>query len=100
MKIEVDSEPKLPVTDVEKSAVTDLLTFNPNLLSGAEAHAARVMPPAEAPPKMTPAEVQSEIDRICGRGRTPSPVLTQGDKVQQLRSQYEAELAKRQSTSL
>lgn len=89
----------LPVTDSEQSAVKDLLTLNPELLAGAEAYAARVMPPAEAPSKMTPEEVQSEIDRLCGRGRTPAPAPTQGDKAQQLRSQYEAELAKRQSTS-
>jgi hypothetical protein len=41
VKLEVDSEPKLPVTDVEKSAVKELLTLNPKLLAGAEAHAAR-----------------------------------------------------------
>jgi hypothetical protein len=42
VKIEVDSEPKLPVTDAEQSAVEELLTLNPTLLAGAEAHAARV----------------------------------------------------------
>jgi hypothetical protein len=98
VKIEVDSEPKLPVTDVENSAVKELLTLNPKLLEGAEAHAARVMPPVVAPPKMTPEEVQSEIDRLCGR--SPIDPGTERDnrdaEVSRKAEEYRQAVAKRE----
>lgn len=62
VKLEVDSEPKLPVTDVEQSAVKELLTLNPTLLAGAEAHAARVKLLQEQSAEFAPS---GEKENLC-----------------------------------
>jgi hypothetical protein len=60
-------EPKLPPTATESGAISELLKLNPKILEGAMAHAARVTPSEPVAPQMTPQEVQSAIDKACGR---------------------------------
>jgi len=93
---EVDVEPVLPPTDAEKSAVKELLALNPELLVGAEAYVTRVMPPKEVAPRMSPEDVQAEIDRACGRNLPPPAPDRMTVKIQELKTQYEAEVAKRE----
>jgi hypothetical protein len=63
----VTIEIKLPPSDIECGAISNLLNVRPEILKAAQAHAVRVMP-AEAPaPQMTPEEVQAAIDKACGR---------------------------------
>ena len=95
MNIDV-KEPVLPPTETETSAVKDLLKINPDILAGAEAHVARVMPPKPVAPKISPQEVQAEIDRVCGRNLPPPTPDRTTVKIQELKAQYDAEVAKRE----
>jgi hypothetical protein len=78
-------EPQLPPTVTEIAAVDELVRLRPEILEAARRHAARIAPPEVPTPRMTPSEVQAEIDRACGRTKpklTTEPAVKPPEPVQ------------------
>jgi len=87
MKNGVDVEPALPPTAVEVAAKEDFVRLNPK-------YAKFLPPPQPAAPRPSSGEMQAEIDRVCGRNQPPPAPDRMTAKVQELKTQYQAAVAK------